>query len=177
MEFIELTNPDYKRLAVRRVLISPFITPLWRYKAILFSLILLASVYLALRYGIDRSDIPASVMILQPVFWVALIIFYVLDIIGAVIGLIVDRSLFVTKVKQLEGAQYQALLSEYPNAVELDICSDKKKRLAGIRRIFVTDSFLYVPGLFLVSRNLQDSVFARSVATWRSSRRMRHDKT
>ena len=65
---------------------------------------------------------------------------------------------FISKVNQLTPAQTQELLSEYPNRKRIDVYYGfdihygvLKKKLSPLA-IYVTDNFLFVPGLFLIMR-------------------------
>ena len=79
---------------------------------------------------------------------------------------------FISKVKALSHEQHTKLLSEYPAAMEIKIYHDKKKWIKGSEAIYVTDNFLFVPGLFLVSRHDIEDIFITSPQRrkyWQSS--------
>ena len=62
------------------------------------------------------------------------------------------HEVFVAAVRRLTEPQYDALLTEYPCRKKIEVYYDKKRKLIGSGVIYVTNNFLFVPGLLLVCR-------------------------
>jgi len=150
MEFIELTKPEYKRILRRLILVTPLTEPLkivWlfvligifigvtRETATWLSVTLTALLFLALRPGV----ILLSILFRRPYYQES-------------------HEEFVSKVQQLGASQYEQLSSEYPSAKRISIYYDRGKRLLGSEMIYVTDHFLFMPGLFLINREDIDEI-------------------
>jgi len=59
---------------------------------------------------------------------------------------------FVSKVKKMSDVQTERLMTEYSNREKILIYYGQKKKKLGSAAIYVTDNFLFIPGLLLVLR-------------------------
>ena len=145
MEFIELTNSEYKRILRRVALVTPIteslkivgvfvlagiVVGVMRETVTLVSVTLTTLLFLMLRPGVVFLGVLSMLFSYYPR----------------------SRKIFISKVKGLDSPQYEQLLSEYSNARRVNIYYDRGKRLLGSDVIYVTEHFLFIPGLFLMSR-------------------------
>jgi len=143
MDFIKLTYPEYKRITAK-YLFAPLVVPgmranVWILTAVFGSVSVISS-------GGNFEPIIFAI-----VFFISLGITYFVAMLDD-IGNYETRKSFVAKVKQLDSVQHEMLLDEYPTARKIPIFYDKRKRVAGAETIYVTENFLFVPGLFLINR-------------------------
>ena len=54
------------------------------------------------------------------------------------------------------------MLSEYPTAKKVDFYFDRSKGILGVERIYVTDNFLFIPGLFVINRSEIENILIRN---------------
>ena len=158
MDFMKLTNPEYKNTRKQLIWRSTFIH-IWRGKGArwfyLFFL-LLGLVPVVIAY------FDPAYSIFEMLFMSFLFVFGVaLAILTLTLCLVLHRKWhynkfnreFVAKTKRLTKDQTELLLSEYPNRKKIKIYYDRKKTTLGSAAIYVTDNFLFIPGLLLIIRD------------------------
>ena len=139
MELIELTNPEYKHMLRKLVWRTPF----WKLWRILGPL----SVFIFL---LELAN-PASIGM---TFWIILAA-NVLCLLLAPLRIRRYSKMhagFVSRIKQLNKSEYEALLSEYQARKSIHIFKNKKQEVSKPEIIYATDNFIVVPGLLLVHR-------------------------
>lgn len=170
MEFIILTNPEYRRILRRRIWHTPGSTARafgempgagarrksGKRTGFILLFIFGPTVLLLVR-GTDwvRFLFDVGMMLLPPLLFFTMMI---------LVRTSEDRSAhkeFIKKVKSLDLRQYEQLLSEYPFARKIDFYDDHSKGILGVERIFVTDNFLFIPGLFLIRREEVETMVIR----------------
>ena len=173
MDFIELTNPEYKRSLGRLIWRTPIARLLRSKWAIPFLLFCLALGTL-LTYTDDEiqslfSNLGIGYEVGMPQALLGGFLFvFALVLLGFCVYLfclpmrrrpyVEYRKKFISKVNQLNSLQTKTLLSEYPSRKKIEIYYDKKKKTTGSVAIYVTDHFLFIPGLLLVPREEVDEI-------------------
>jgi len=160
MEFIEWTKPEYRRFLIRRVLLNSsanfYETPGGKvFRAVWLSgLIFLISsmAYNAMTQGAGSWERLATMEEgLWPIYIICGILWQIVKRVGLFTYLKAHKN-FVAQVNALEAEQYAILLSEYPAAKKVEIYYDRKKKKLSPLAIYLTDSFLFVPGQLLIPR-------------------------
>ena len=148
MDFIELTKPEYSRMVGKLVWTIPFVR-FWK----IFGPLSAVMIYLDIIYNITHQASGGIAL------WIILVvnICFLICIPFRILRYSEMHRAFVAKVKQLGRLEHEELLAEYPNWKKIDIYKNKK-RIDGKRKrsntltIYITENFLFMPGLLLVHR-------------------------
>ena len=177
MDFIELTNAEYKQILKRLIWRTPFIQ-LWGMPIVrlLFFIVLaicvLAAysdadiirffdpVFVGIGIGDEWGTLHAvlSGISMTLAFWTAAALLVMLLLIPRRRHHVRYRKNFLETVGRLDTCQTEKLLSEYAARKKIELYYSKTKRVAGSGALYITENFLFVPGLFLVSRHEVEKV-------------------
>jgi len=171
MDFVKATNHEYEHMLKHGICRTTFISLRKARKALsafFFFLLAIFSVYYAINPTLGNFAIsviglaeittgiflaPISGFIVATGITILFVIMYL--IFSPVTRLLhygVARKNFLHKVGQLERAQYEQLITEYSGKKQIKVYYDKRKKIIGSGKIYVTDNFLFVPGLLLITR-------------------------
>ena len=187
MSFVSLTDPEYKRILKKLMWRSPFVK-LWTTKKlfwlfIFFWIAFTVSIYtnidslvrlfvfLGLDYEVGISGALFRGFLIACVFIAGIHIIWLLDVPFQWARYKKAHTHFVSCASPLNKAQMDALMSEYPNRKRIEIIYHKRTRMPASACIYITDSFLFVPGLLLVFRQEIEEILI--VNTTRDNNRYR----
>ena len=168
MEFIKLVKPKYWCMAMRHLIVFPLSASLLGALVLVTSEAFIRSRDVGLQYILQGFlSIEGGLRLLTGILILTLGFFGVSKLISiagnflaerpstvSIQGHIIYYRIFVSQVKQLNSQQYEMLLAEYPSAKII-----KKNKWYDI---YITDNFLFVPGLFLVCREEIDEIGVRN---------------
>ena len=181
MDFIELTNPEYKQM-MRNLRLRDPVEQMWKsfwvwllfllFWAFTWSIMYTENLPIGMReegfFGPPQGMLHLAIASLSMVlmFWCVMTLLNMVISIPKlftydnpfVLFYFLHRRRFIKTVKALDARQHKKLLSEYPSRKKIDTYYDKRKRIAGSEKVYVTENFLFMPGLFLIARDELDEL-------------------
>ena len=156
MGFVKVTQAEYRRTLVKTAALAPIAVALGRLSLKIMMILgitflstgLIFTFPLLTRIG-ALLVLPITISYLST--WFLLLPYFFLH----------NRRFFV-KLNHLSDLEREVLVAEHPTARVLPTYYDKKRKFRGAQSVYITDSFLYVPGLFLaVKEEIEDIVVSR----------------